>query len=73
MDRVLHQVADDPMFKVSENNVLFLKEPSPGLHYAIGRPSRRLDITSGPITLFATNGTKFAVTADDFATAAKDL
>lgn len=71
VDGVLHQISDDPLFKISENAVLFLKEPEPGLFYVIGGPSGRFEVINGRVTPFDAEGTKFEGTLEDFAAAVK--
>ncbi|UKA63037.1 hypothetical protein [Arthrobacter sp. FW306-04-A] len=60
VDGVLHQIADDPLFKISENAVLFLKQPEPGLFYVVGGPSGRFEVANGKVSPFAPDGAKFS-------------
>lgn len=71
VDGVLHQTDDDPLFKISENTVLFLKQPAPGLFYVIGGPYGRFEVANGTVTPFARDGVKFTGTPADFAAAVK--
>lgn len=72
VDGVLHQIADDPPFKISENAVLFLKQPEPGLFYVVGGPSGRFEVANGKVGPFAPDGAKFSGSPADFATAVKN-
>ncbi|BCW83324.1 MAG: hypothetical protein J0I04_00990 [Paenarthrobacter ureafaciens] len=71
VDGVLHQISDDPLFKISESAVLFLKEPEPGLFYVVGGPSGRFEVINGKVTPFDVQGTKVDGTLEDFAAAVK--
>ncbi|WP_347110133.1 hypothetical protein AAHB33_05445 [Paenarthrobacter sp. S56] len=71
VDGVLHQISDDPLFKVSEHAVLFLKEPETGLFYVVGGPSGRFEVKSGKVIPLGTEGTKFDGTLEEFAAAVK--
>jgi hypothetical protein len=69
VDGVLHQTADDPLFKISENAVLFLKQPEPGLFYVAGGPTGRFEVVNGKVTPLAPDGVKFTGSPADFAAA----
>jgi hypothetical protein len=72
VDGALHQTDDDPLFKISEHAVLFLKQPEPGLFYVLGGPSGRFEVVNGKVSPFAPNGTKFTGSPADFAAAVKN-
>ncbi|WP_059390198.1 hypothetical protein [Arthrobacter sp. Hiyo1] len=72
VDGVLHQTTDDPLFKISENAVLFLKQPEPGLFYVVGGPTGRFEIVNGKVSPAARDGAKFAGSPADFAAAVKN-
>lgn len=72
VDGVLHQTDDDPLFKVSEQAVLFLKQPEPGLFYVIGGPSGRFEVANDKVTPFAPGGVKFTGTTAEFAAAVRN-
>ncbi|MCZ2402703.1 hypothetical protein IV498_05765 [Paenarthrobacter sp. Z7-10] len=69
---VVQQTSDDPLFQISERNVLFLKQASPGLFYVIGGPTGRFEITNGTVAAFASNGASFTGSPADFAAAVKN-
>lgn len=69
---VLQQTSDDPLFKISENAVLFLKQPEPGLFYVIGGPSGRFEVVNGQVSPFAPDGAKFSGSTADFAAAVEN-
>ncbi|WP_285725264.1 hypothetical protein [Psychromicrobium xiongbiense] len=68
----IHQISDDPLFKLSENAVLFLKQPEPGIFFVLGGPSGRFKVSNGTVTPFAPNGAKFNGSLTDFGVAVKN-
>jgi len=47
-DRV-SEVEDDPLFRVGETMVLFLREYAPGPFYVIGGPTGRFEVIHGTV------------------------
>jgi hypothetical protein len=47
------QVADDPLFKIGDELVLFLKEGTPGLYHVVGGPNGRYSVTNGAVKPFS--------------------
>ena len=64
------QVSDDPLYRVGEELVLFLKEGTPGLYHVVGGPNGRYSVTDGKVKPFsnetaaATAGTTSAFAAE---------
>lgn len=63
------QVNDDPVFRVGEHLVLFLREPQPGLYMVVGGPTGRFEINNGVLTPTAKDGVKFTGSPQAFASA----
>jgi hypothetical protein len=49
---VTYQVGDDPLFKVGDEAVLFLKEGTPGIYHVVGGPNGRYSVSDGTVTPF---------------------
>jgi hypothetical protein len=49
---VTFQVGDDPLYKVGDEAVLFLKEGSPGVYHVVGGPNGRYSVANGKVTAF---------------------
>lgn len=63
------QVDDDPLFRVGEHLVLFLREPQPGLYMVVGGPTGRFEVNNGALTPTAKDGVKFTGSPQAFASA----
>lgn len=65
----VHQIDDDPLFKVSEGCVLFLDQYQPGHFKVIGGPTGRFEVKNGAVSPGSDEGAKFSGSPDDFAAA----
>jgi hypothetical protein len=71
VDGKVHQIDDDPLFKVSESCVLFLDQYQPGHYKVIGGPTGRFEVKDGAVSPASPDGAKFNGSADDFAAAVR--
>lgn len=71
VDKVLHQIDDDPLFQVGEHSVLFLTEYKPGFYRVIGGPTGRFTVKNGTLSPINQEGVKFSGTPEAFASAVK--
>ncbi|MHA6758247.1 hypothetical protein [Streptacidiphilus sp. PAMC 29251] len=71
VDKVLHQIDDDPLFQVGEHSVLFLTEYKPGYYRVIGGPTGRFTVKNGTLSPINQEGVKFSGTPESFASAVK--
>lgn len=71
VDKVLHQISDDPLFQVGEHSVLFLTEYEPGHYRVIGGPTGRFTVKDGTLGPVNDEGVKFSGTPESFASAVK--
>lgn len=68
IDNVTQQIGDDPLFKVDEKAVLFLREYQPGFFMVVGGPTGRFHKSeSGEISPSSTEGIKFSGSLAAFA------
>ncbi|HWG25902.1 hypothetical protein [Actinospica sp.] len=68
----VYQFDDDPLFKVGERYVLFLREYAPGHYMVAGGPTGRFSVSgSGAITPIVTDGVKFTGTQTTMSQAIK--
>jgi hypothetical protein len=56
----LHQVCDDPLFRVGEEAILFLHQFSPGHYFVIGGPSGRFEVDNGRVQPVNNEGVKLS-------------
>jgi hypothetical protein len=66
VDKVVHQIADDPLFTVGETAALFLVEYQPGYYRVAGGPTGRFEVNAGKITPVNDEGIAFSGTTDAF-------
>ncbi len=70
---ITKQIGDDPLFRVNEGAVLFLREYKPGFYMVIGGPSGRFQVArSGEITPMDPTGVRFVGSLDSFASLVKN-
>lgn len=72
VDGVLHQIDDDPVFKVSESCVLFLDQYQAGHFKVVGGPTGRFEVNNGTVSPKSDQGAKFNGSQDDFASAVRN-
>jgi hypothetical protein len=58
LGNTLHQVCDDPLFRVGEEAILFLHQFSPGQYFVMGGPSGRFEVRKGLVQPVNNEGVK---------------
>jgi hypothetical protein len=67
VDNVVYQIVDDPLFKVGEENALFLDEYNPERYNVVGGPTGRFEVVAGVVTPHDQNGVPFSGSPQAFA------
>lgn len=66
-NNVQYQIADDPLFTVGEQGVLFLHEFAPGHYFVIGGPTGRFQIVQGNMKSVGDEGVHLASSTSESA------